>query len=311
VAVTPGGMAKGRKAHAGSLRSVVIIGSSGFLGSHLRQRLAMGKSPPAIFEFNSRGECQAEFEELLKRAKPDAIFHMAGVVASSDPQELNEGNVLHLERMLKGTMNKAPPALFIAMGSSAVYGICRKLPISESAPLAPITPYGVSMQARSTLLESYSRRGLATIEARLFNVIGPGISEKTSVGSFLKQIAAIRAGKAPAVLKTGYLGNKRDFIDVRDAVEALVRLSEKQPKSQRIFNLCSGHSVPMQEVVEKMIQLSGVDISLQTEAQRVQKSDMPDNLGDNHLLKKETGWAPSYPLDKSLEFALKKTILSA
>ena len=304
-------MAEGRAKGAGHLRSVVVIGSSGFIGSHLVQKLKEKNPSLIIHEFNCRGECQDKLEELLSRAKPDVIFHMAGVVSSSDPQELDEGNVLHLERMLKGAVRKSPSSLFIAMGSSAVYGICRKLPISESAPLAPITPYGISMQARAALLESYSRRlhgkGLRTIEARLFNVIGPGISEKTSIGSFLKQIAAIHAGKAPAVLKTGYLGNRRDFLDVRDAVEALVLIAEKQPANHRVFNLCFGRSVPMKEVVEKMIGLSGVDISLQTETQRVQKYDMPDNQGDNRLLKKETGWAPRYSLDESLEFALKKT----
>jgi GDP-4-dehydro-6-deoxy-D-mannose reductase len=312
-------MGRAGKSRPGQLRSVVLIGSSGFIGRHLKERLVRDSNPPSILEFNGRGECGPEFEGLLAKAKPDAIFHMAGVVASSDPKELEEGNVLHLGRMLQAALRQTPHALFIAMGSSAVYGISRSLPLAESSPPAPLTPYGVSMQARSALLELYSRKGLCTIEARLFNVIGPGLSEKTSIGSFLHQAAAIRSGMAPPLLKTGFLGHRRDFIDVRDAAEALVLLANSRIQVRagpisgrsvhRIFNLCSGHSVPMQEVVEELVRQAAVPIRLETEARRIQKSDMPDNRGDPHLLQKETGWAPRFTLAESLQYGLENTAL--
>jgi len=282
-------------------KKVLIVGSTGFVGKQLKSYLAGNRGNCQLDEMNRKDG--KSFEDALGK-NPDIIFYTAGVVASDNLEELFEGNVLHLHRLLSAVAKKCPDAVVVALGSAAIYGMPKRLPIKESDQLEPISNYGLSMKMRSDLTSHFRNAGLKVAEARLFNAIGPGLSEKTSIGSFLKQIAAIKKSKSKPCITTGFLENKRDFLDARDIASALVLISENYRTSCPVFNVCSGKSVKISEVLGLLGKKAGLELEIRQETGRLRKFDIPDSRGDNSLLASKTSWKPKFSLEESVEFAL-------
>ena len=282
-------------------KKALIVGSTGFVGRQLKSYLEENRGNYQLDEMNRKDG--KSFEDALEKA-PDIIFYTAGVVASDNLEELFEGNVLHLHRLLSAVAKKCPEAFVVALGSAAAYGMPKRLPIKESDPLEPISNYGLSMKMRSDLMSYFRNSGLRVVEARLFNAIGPDLSEKTSIGSFLKQIATIKKSKSKPCINTGFLENKRDFTDIRDIASALAEISENCQPSCPVFNVCSGKSAKISEVLGLLGKEAGLALEIRQESGRLRKFDIPDSVGDNSLLTSKTSWKPKFSLEESAEFAL-------
>lgn len=244
--------------------------------------------------------------EAIKRARPERIFHLAAQshVPTSwrEPAKTFRVNVEGTLNVLQAAsrMKNKPRMLFVSSGD--VYGAAhrRKGPILESAPLDPVNPYAASKAAGEMLCRCYNSAGeLPVVIVRPFNHIGPGQSPVFVAGDFARQIARIEAGLAPPVIKVGALDAQKDFTDVRDMVRAYVLAVEKCPPGQS-FNISTGKSRSIGEILDLLIEISGVRVKIKQEKKRLRATGSGASKADSSAFKKLTGWKPETPLEKTL-----------
>jgi GDP-4-dehydro-6-deoxy-D-mannose reductase len=191
------------------------------------------------------------------------------------------------------------PVLIIA-SSSAVYGsgFGRK-PITERFKPRPTTHYAVSklLQEIATL-HYFDVFQFPVIIIRMFNLLGPNQSPDLACSAFARQIALADAHGDDEIV-TGDLSTYRDFVDVRDAVRAFTLLAEKG-KSGQIYNVCSGRAVLMRKCLEIMLSMSPRQFRVRMDAHKVQKNDIPIQIGNAQKLNQLTRWHPEISLKQSI-----------
>ena len=213
-----------------------------------------------------------------------------------------ETNVLGTEKLLEAVRAATPSARVLYVGSADAYGAVTPadLPLRETMPLRPANPYAASKAAAEAIALQYARAGMLDIVAtRSFNHTGPGQRPPFAVPVFAKQIAEIARGIAAPLLRVGNLNPRRDFSDVRDVVRAY-RLIAERGVCGTAYNVCSGKSVAMHEIVEQLVSAAGVNISLEVDPARLRPSDTPEIVGDNSLLREHTRWEPAIALSQTL-----------
>jgi len=185
--------------------------------------------------------------------------------------------------------------------SSAEYGfITDDKPINEDlTPLRPITPYGVSKAAMEMMARQFHYNyGMDVILPRLFIHVGPDHPPVTALQNFARQLASVKLGLMEPVLKVGNLESARDFVDVRDGVKALALLAE-QGTSGESYNLCTGKAWTMKESLDMLIDISGVEVDIQTDPSLFRPSDEKLLLGDPSKIH-SLGWKAVIPFETTL-----------
>lgn len=290
------------------MKSALITGISGFVGRHLREELL--REGWRVFGFDLRPAGENVFvgdlsdRAALTRAaadcQPDAVFHLAGMIKSQDPQAYYESNLFGTLNLLDALMQMEKRPKVILASSSAVYGLTKSpRPITERSPLRPVTEYAVSKAAQEAAsLRYHYAFGLDVVVARMFNLLGPGQSPDLACSAFARQIALAEVSDQNEIV-TGNLDAKRDFVDVRDAARAFALLAEKS-KAGQSYNICSGKAVTIQRCLSKMMSKSKKQLSARVDPARAQKNDIPMQVGSFEKLKKATGWNPRIALNQSL-----------
>jgi GDP-4-dehydro-6-deoxy-D-mannose reductase len=289
----------------------LITGSSGFVGSHLTRNLLAKNWQIAgfdIFPANNTLEYfyQSELSDknsishALNEFKPDVIFHLAGLIKSNESQALYTSNVQATVTLLDAVIESSLKPEIVLASSSAVYGLTSaRKKINEKSQLRPITHYAVSKAAQELVALRYFNSALLPVTIiRMFNLLGPGQSPALACSSFARQIAlAEKHGKDE--IFTGNLDARRDFVDVRDAVQAFAMIAEKG-KAGEIYNACSGRAVSLQTCLGEMMSQSQRQIEVKTAAERIQINDIPIQVGSYQKIKKDCGWYPQISLKESL-----------
>ena len=302
----------------------LITGISGFVGTHLTRYLlehtdwevagTVFGPYDSIKPWWDRLEIYpAELSRLevvifvLEQVQPDYILHLAAQpmvsVSHHDPWGTLENNIRMQLNILQALVElEMPNTRVLIVGSGEVYGPVKpeELPIRETQPFRPANPYAVSKIAQDMLgLQYFLTHGIQTIRARPFNHIGAGQRPGFVVPDFAQQIAAIEAGQSPPMIRVGNLSARRDFTDVRDVVRAY-HLLATQGEPGEAYNIGSGQSHAVQEVLDKLLNLSQVGITVEHDPARMRPSDTPDVVCDASKLQKQTGWQPTIPLEQSL-----------
>lgn len=313
---------------------VLITGITGFAGSHLADYILANFPEAEIFgikRWRSKTEniehladkvkyyeCDIKdahnVYEVIDDIKPDKIFHLAAqsyVPASWEaPVEtlvLNitgQCNILEAVHKIKSRDKDYDPVILIA-GSSEEYGLVHpdEVPIKETNPLRPLSPYGVSKVCQDLLgFQYWHSYKIRVIRSRAFNHSGPRRGEVFVDSNFAQQIAKIEKGKQEPVIKVGNLEAKRDFTDVRDMVVAYWLATEKCQPGEA-YNICSGQTYSIQEVLDKLISLSTTkEIKVEQDPSRMRPSDVMILSGDNSKFRQATGWEPKIDyLNQTLE----------
>lgn len=302
----------------------LITGVTGFVGSHLAEFLLnKGYDVWGIARWRSSAEniehiksklniIEADlndshsFYSAIQRIKPDEIYHLAAQsfvptswTAPADTMKTNVIGTINLfEAVRKAGID---PRIQVAC-SSEEYGLVLpgEIPIKETNPLRPLSPYGVSKIAQDMLSYQYFKSyGLKTVVTRGFNHTGPRRGEVFVCSNFAKQIVEIEKGKKSPVIKVGNLEAKRDFTDVRDMVRGYYLAVQKGNVGER-YNICSGKAYSMQEVLDKLLKLSSVNVKIEKDPERMRPSDVPILRGDNTKFREATGWKPEIPFEKTL-----------
>jgi GDP-4-dehydro-6-deoxy-D-mannose reductase len=278
-----------------------ITGSRGFSGRHLVALLK--KHSIQTFGFTDDLRDRQAVNDSLKKINPDWIFHLASPIIRSD-RLLDETLVANLEVDLFGTIYliqaaanlKKKPKILIT-GSNAEYAAKNQL-LRETDKLMPLTGYGLSKLTQEMVsLQLASSYGLDLIMTRTFHLVGPGQRPGFVVTDLAK---AITQGETKITL--GNPAIQRDFTDVRDAVRAYYLLM-KQGKRDETYNVCSGKTVSVGEIADRLIKISGKNIKLKSKT--LWRKNDPKTIGGDHTkLTKATGWQPQISLDQSLKETL-------
>jgi len=300
----------------------LITGCTGFAGSHLAEYiLSLGHEVHGTTRWRSKlenlqeikdvitlHECDINdafaFREVIKKVKPDYIFHLAAqsyVHASwKEPYQTLHTNIigeLNLFEAVKSISNYKPRILIA--GSSEEYGQ-QETGLSEDSPLLPLSPYGVSKVAQDLLAFQYFKSyGMHIVRTRAFNHTGPRRGEVFVCSTFAKQIAEIEKGKTP-VIYVGNLDAERDFTDVRDTVRGYWLALEKGEAGE-VYNICSGKSIPIKNILRKLISMSKREIQIRNDPERMRPSDLKVLVGNNKKFCEKTGWKNQIPIDQTLE----------
>jgi UDP-glucose 4-epimerase len=225
------------------------------------------------------------------------VFHLAaqaGVRASwgQSFSEYIRNNIEATQRLLEESKEHHLHK-FIYASSSSVYGYCPELPMSESSPLLPYSPYGVTKLAAENLCYLYSKNyGVPTISLRFFTVYGPGQRPDMAFHKFFKSTSE---NKPITVFGTGE--QTRDFTYINDIIDAIFACINNGQTGET-YNLGGGNRKMLKDLLPLFEEICGKKISVKWEEK--QKGDVPHTLADIQKAKKDLGFAPRTAIDEGL-----------
>tara|TARA_Y100000310_G_scaffold94401_1_gene92013 strand:- start:12704 stop:13621 length:918 start_codon:yes stop_codon:yes gene_type:complete len=291
----------------------LITGIGGFVGSYLAEHLqSEGIVVSGFDRVKSNVKDATTYEadlldidsmvKILETEKPDLIFHLAGQssvdISFKEPELTQKINIDGTENLFKAIIQVGITPKILVVSSAEVYGIPKSLPIQESHPLQPISPYGVSRVGQEKLCKKYADK-LHIVVSRSFNHTGPKQPDKFVCPTITKQVAEINKGKREAEVMLGDPSVRRDFSDVRDIVIAYLLALQKGKKGET-YNLCSGTSVSLREIIEMLGKVIGKTISVTKNPDWDRKVDIPELVGDHSKFIKDTQWQQKYKLSDTL-----------
>ena len=308
------------------MKKILITGINGFVGSHLAEYI-LNNNLGQVYGSYRKNEDFSNIKEIrdkielvecditdsygvdktIAEIKPEYIFHLAAqaFVPSSwkSPIETMNTNIIGSLNLFEAIKNNNKNITIQIAGSSEEYGLVKKdeVPMTEDNPLRPLSPYGVSKVAMDLLgYQYYQSYGLKIVRTRAFNHEGPRRGEQYVTSNFAKQVALIEAGKQEPVLMVGNLEAKRDYTDVRDMVKAYWLAAEKGVPGE-VYNIASGKAYKIQAIVDILKKLTKKDFEVKQDPKRLRPSDVQILLGDSTKFRKQTGWKPEIPFEKTME----------
>lgn len=312
------------------MKKILITGITGFAGSYLAEYL-ISKGNFEIFGTYLLDQSLINVEkikdklrlvkinlskensvfDIVKNICPSIIFHLAALTSPADsfknPTEALTNNISLQVNLLEAVRKYNLSETKILIVSSAdIYGQVAKenLPIDEETPLMPTSPYSVSKIAQDFLgLTYFLTYKFNIVRVRPFNHIGPRQSPNFVVSSFAKQIAEIEKDKRASILHVGNLEAKRDFTNVKDMVRAYALAIEKG-KYGEAYNIGSGTSYKMSDILNKLISMSSAKIKIEKDEALFRPNDNPDLICDSGKFIRLTGWKPQIPIDVTLKNTL-------
>jgi len=307
------------------MRRVLVTGVTGFAGSHLVDYM-LTRSDCQIFgiqRWRSRTENIEHFADQITllecdlrdatstydtvaRVRPDWIFHLAAqsFVPTSwiAPTESLTTNVLAQVNLFEAVRRLSLKCRIQLACSSEEYGMVypNEVPIKETNPLRPLSPYAVSKVAQDMLGYQYWMSWkVDSVRTRGFNHEGPRRGPVFVASDFAKQIADIERGRRAPQLSVGNLESIRDFTDVRDMVKAYWLALEKCEPGE-VYNICTGKGWRIREVLDLLLGMTGTRIEVKQDPARLRPSDVPVLIGDNSKFVAATGWQPTIPFEQTL-----------
>jgi GDP-4-dehydro-6-deoxy-D-mannose reductase len=290
------------------VRTLLVTGHEGFVGRALRDVLQNDPDPawqlatlPARFDVRS-----TDLSVQLARIRPDAVVHLAALTSVPDsfrdPEAFFDVNFHGTWNLLKALRTAGFRGRMLFVSSGDCYGTVpeAELPIPESRPLRPRSPYAVSKAAAEALCYEWSQsESLDVVIARPFNHIGPRQDERFAVASFARQVARIADGDAEPRIMTGDLDVTRDLTDVRDVVHAYMALLDRGGAGE-VFNVGSGCETRLRDVLDQLIAYAGVRADVVPDPLRARPSQQRRAAADIRKITRETGWEPRIPLSSTL-----------
>lgn len=286
--------------------TALVTGASGFTGRYMVDALKKRGFTVAGFgsETTNADEtlaCDLTDAEAVKasvdKVQPDWVVHLAALafVGHADQEAFYRVNVFGTINLLAALaeQRKAPQRILIA-SSANIYGTPGVEVINEDICPAPVNHYACSKLAMEHMVATWFER-LPIVIARPFNYTGPGQDERFLIPKIVSHFA-----QGKSVIELGNLDVSRDFSDVRDVVDAYVRLLDSDVRGQRI-NICSGHAVSLREIISLMEGIARYRINVEVNPAFVRANEIPVLRGDNQRLLAATGFAPRQDLKQTLE----------
>jgi len=259
--------------------------------------------------------------DLVSRSLPEVVVNLAAITtvrgSVEHPRETYDIGFYGLYNLLTALRSCNFTGRFLQVSSSEVYGFPSSdaLPLKETAPFRPMSPYSVAKAAGEVLCHQWAQDGsFKVFVARPFTHIGPGQSIRFSVARFAGLIAEVMTARREPIVEVGNLRATRDLTDVRDVVHAYVLILQ-EGRHGATYNICTGREVIMRDVLRELIHLSGKDIKVVEDPMLVRETEQQRLCGSHAALTAATGWIPEIPLTDTLRdvltFALQEQRRSA
>ncbi len=302
-------------------KNILVTGADGFIGSHLTELLVKnGAHVKALSYYNSFNywgwledtRCINDIEVISGDIRDphycknitkniDCIFHLAALIAIPYSYVAPDS---YVDTNIKGTMNLCQAALendvskIIHTSTSEVYGTAKYVPIDESHPLQPQSPYSASKIGADAMAMSFHLTfDLPLVIARPFNTYGPRQSARAIIPTIITQISNLNKK-----LSLGDLSPTRDLNYVEDTCRGLALLGDCNGAIGQTVNIGSNNEYSMQSVVEMIKEIMQSDIEVVTQAERLrpEKSEVFRLCCDNTKIRQLTGFAPEHSLREGL-----------
>jgi NAD dependent epimerase/dehydratase len=303
-------------------KKVLVTGAGGFIGSHLTERLVeIGAEVKAFVRYNSKNqwgwletspyknEIQIytgdvrDYDSVKDSLKGvQVVFHLAALIGI--PYSYISP-LAYIKTNIEGTYNILQAAKELGLervvqtSTSEVYGTAKYVPIDESHPLQPQSPYSASkISADNISLSYYNSFNLPVVIARPFNTFVPRQSARAIIPTIISQILS---GKKEISL--GSLTPTRDLNYVLNTVNGFIKIAEDDQFIGEIVNIGSGREISIGELVNLINSMMGKNIRITQEDQRIRpgKSEVERLLCNNTKLKTHSDWKSEYSLEKGLE----------
>jgi GDP-4-dehydro-6-deoxy-D-mannose reductase len=286
--------------------AALITGVSGFVGSHLAEATKLAgftvvgldvKGTPSPVDLRD----VERIRSLVREARPEVVFHLAGLLRAPSPAALYESNVSGTVNLLEALVAEGLSPRVVVASSSAVYGSpADDNLLTEASPLRPLTHYGASKAAQEhAALAFFSTAKLQVMIARIFNIVGPGQPATLAAGAFAEQVASAER-TMNRELKVGDLSGARDFVDVRDVARAYLALARSGQPGE-IYNVCSSQRTPMQSCVDTLVSLASVRLAVVHDPTRARTNDVRAQIGDPARIRATTGWRAEISFEQSMK----------
>ncbi|PKL50524.1 MAG: hypothetical protein CVV39_01310 [Planctomycetes bacterium HGW-Planctomycetes-1] len=300
-------------------KRILITGATGFVGSWTVRHFKAVRSGVELWATsNEPASARLEVDEfvqadlfdnqavqsLVEKCRPDEVVHLAGLTGNIPLAELIRVNVIGTENLYNTLITNCDldKLRIVQVSSAATYGMIRseELPITEQQQPRPVSSYALSKLMQDYLaLSLWRRKGLGVIIARVFNILGPGQPDSLVPMTFIRQLINTKDTDTES-FKVGNISSRRDFVDVRDVASAFnILMSRGRPGE--IYNVASGEDISIEEVIEKLTQISKIQVTIHKAAERMRAADVASVRADISRIKIETGWEPKISLDDSLK----------
>ena len=289
-----------------------ITGGAGFIGTHLVKRLIeRGEEPIVVDNFSSHATDRQRLEaagakvydaDILDTERlteifggVDGVVHLAALI---DVRESEIETIRYARVNILGTVSvlkaceKAGVGKIVFASSAAVYGTPRKLPISETHGLEPISFYGYTKAAGEEACRLFSKRGLECTVLRIFNAYGE-LGRKNVIYKFLKNMYL---GKTITVYGTG--GQTRDFIYAGDIVDAIERVLARRRGGFEVYNLATGIETTVNSLIRTMEKITGLKAKISRVSPR--RGEILRSVADTSKMRKILGFKPRTSLEQGI-----------
>lgn len=310
-------------------KTVLVTGADGFIGSHLTEALvSSGACVTALAQYNAfgtngwldeisddvrvnldirRGDIRdPSFANILAEGQ-QIIFHLAALIAIPfsyvAPKVYIDVNVIGTMNMMEAA-KRCSVEQFVQTSTSEVYGTAQFTPITEKHPLQGQSPYAASKIASDMMAEAYARSYQMPIRTvRPFNTYGPRQSERAVIPTVIRQALDPRCES----IRLGSLTPKRDFNFISDTVAGFMyAASGSKLVNGEVYNIGSGFSISVGEIVQQVQNICGVNKPIQHEEirERPKESEVLELIACSTKFTSQTGWNSKV----GLEEGLRKTI---
>lgn len=293
---------------------ILVTGGAGFIGSHTVDALVEDGHRVSIIDDLSTGlkenlNPKANFYEVgirdkgvadvFKKEKPEAVFHFAAQMnlrrSLEDPIFDAKSNVLGSLNVLECARESGAEKFIFSSSGGGISGESPQIPISESSPPAPTSPYGLTKLMMERYLEMWERLyGLKYVALRYANVYGPRQNAKAEAGVIAIFAEKLLQGERPTINGDGK--QTRDYVYVDDVVQA--NLAALSNDASGVFNVGTGVETSVNELLERIRYLLGVNISA-VRAPAI-KGEALRNAFDIRNAKAGLGWEPRVLLEEGI-----------
>jgi UDP-glucose 4-epimerase len=278
-------------------KRILLTGSEGFVGKNLAQELRrQGAKVLTLIDRDGQRIDIRDWPKIREIRNLDMVYHLAATTgipfSFENPRETYEVNILGTLNILE--LCRLRSIKRVVFASAYVYGNPQYLPIDEKHPPRPANPYARSKVLAEDLCRTYCEDyGLECIVLRAFNIYGKGQIDSFLIPSILKQLVN---GKIELLDPAP----RRDFLNIIDAVNAYIKAGEYDGAGFEIFNIGSGVSHRVSDVVDLILKVSGTKCSVVYKNER-RKNEVMDTVADISKAKRLLKWEPSIALKDGLK----------